>query len=168
MNFVYPGAKRRNTDDGGKRHQGPEVRKCEALGGLSVTHPQGSGSGRWTLGHLGWPQIHNETANGNVQNSELSEYSLPRGISSRHEDREWQSPGMTAPGAFSHFLTVLRDSLARFAFSFLESRSRSFMCLTLPIISMVITSVSPAEHFSRPVEDPGQFSVGGNTSCKSD
>ena len=45
----------------------------------------------------------------------------------------------TSPGALSHFLTVLRDSPVSFAIALLESLSRSFMRLTLPIISMVIT-----------------------------
>jgi hypothetical protein len=39
----------------------------------------------------------------------------------------------------SHFLTVLRDKPVRLAISLWESCSRSFMRLTLPIISMVIT-----------------------------
>jgi len=50
--------------------------------------------------------------------------------------------GTTSPGALSHFLTVLRDSPVSFAIAVLESLSRSFMRLTLPIISMVITFVS--------------------------
>ena len=37
------------------------------------------------------------------------------------------------------FLIVLRDSPVRLAISQLESNSRNFMPLTLPIISMVIT-----------------------------
>ncbi|CAM8630558.1 hypothetical protein MCEMSEM18_02947 [Comamonadaceae bacterium] len=47
--------------------------------------------------------------------------------------------GTTSPGALSHFLTVLRDSPVSFAMALLESLSRSFMRLTLPIIFMVIT-----------------------------
>jgi hypothetical protein len=44
-----------------------------------------------------------------------------------------------SPGALSHFLTVLRDSPVAFAIALIESLSRNFMRLTLPIISMVIT-----------------------------
>ncbi len=47
--------------------------------------------------------------------------------------------GATSPGALSHFLTVLRARPVRLAISLRESWSRSFMRLTLPIMSMVIT-----------------------------
>jgi hypothetical protein len=47
--------------------------------------------------------------------------------------------GAWSPEALSHFLTVLRDNPVRLAISLLESCSRNFMRLTLPIISMVIT-----------------------------
>lgn len=47
--------------------------------------------------------------------------------------------GTTSPGALSHFLTVLRARPVRLAISLRESWSRSFMRLTLPIMSMVIT-----------------------------
>jgi hypothetical protein len=40
--------------------------------------------------------------------------------------------------------------------SLLESSSRSFMRLTLPSISMVITFLTPAEKCSRSVEHRGQ------------
>jgi hypothetical protein len=49
----------------------------------------------------------------------------------------------------------LRDNPLNLAIALLESLSRSFMRLTLPIIPMVITFLSPAEIFSRSVEHPG-------------
>jgi hypothetical protein len=79
--------------------------------------------------------------------------SLPAGLSRLYF-------GITQPGALSHFLTVLRDNPVSLAIKLLESLSRSFMRLTLPIISMVITFLSPAEIFSRSVEHPGQFWIG--------
>jgi hypothetical protein len=71
--------------------------------------------------------------------------------------------GLFAPAALSHFLTVLLDRPVSFAMAQLESLSRSFMHRTLPIISMVITGLSSAEKFSKSVEHPSQFSVGGDT-----
>ena len=62
----------------------------------------------------------------------LKAESLPSGLVRRYL-------GATSPGALSHFLTVLRDSPVSFAIALLESLSRSFMRLTLPIMSMVIT-----------------------------
>lgn len=62
------------------------------------------GSVRWTLGHLGWPQIHNETSNDNDQNSELSEHSLPRRIDPKKYNAwdgsriEAQEAGFLEPG----------------------------------------------------------------------
>ena len=47
--------------------------------------------------------------------------------------------GVTSPGALSHFLTVLRDRPVALAIALVESLSRSFKRLTLPITSMVIT-----------------------------
>ncbi|CAM3911773.1 hypothetical protein POHY109586_24520 [Polaromonas hydrogenivorans] len=44
--------------------------------------------------------------------------------------------------ALSHFLTVLRDSTVSFAMALVENLSRSFMRLTLPNMSMVITFFS--------------------------
>jgi hypothetical protein len=41
--------------------------------------------------------------------------------------------------------------------SLIENPSRIFMRLTLPIMSMVITFVAPAEKFSSRVIHPGQF-----------
>ena len=68
--------------------------------------------------------------------------------------------GALSPGALSHFLTVVRESPVAFAIALWESLSRNFMRLTLPIISMVITFLVPAEIFSRSVEHPGQFWIG--------
>jgi hypothetical protein len=64
--------------------------------------------------------------------------------------------GTASPGSFSYFLTVVRDSPVRLDISLLESSSRSFMRLTLPSISMVITFLTPAEKCSRSVEHRGQ------------
>jgi filamentous hemagglutinin len=47
--------------------------------------------------------------------------------------------GAISPGALSHFLTVLRDRPVALAIALVESLSRSFKRLTLPITSMVIT-----------------------------
>ncbi len=65
-----------------------------------------------------------------------------------------------SPGALSHFLTVFLASPVRLQISPSESWSRHFMRLTLPIMSMVITSYIPAEKFSRAVEHPCQFWIG--------
>jgi hypothetical protein len=72
-------------------------------------------------------------------------------------------------------LIVLRDSPVRLAISLLESCSRNFMRLTLPIISMVITFLSLllkisagkwntlVNFESASTRLSGQFSVGVNT-----
>ena len=49
-------------------------------------------------------------------------------------------------GALSHFLTVVRDSPVRRAISERDSPSRSCILLTLPNISMVITSFPPPQN----------------------
>jgi hypothetical protein len=82
--------------------------------------------------------------------------------------------GTASPGALSHFLTVLRDSPVSFAMALVESLSRSFMRLTLPIISMVITLLyllkfsagqwNTLVNFGAALLAlSGQFSVGVNT-----
>lgn len=48
--------------------------------------------------------------------------------------------GSTSPGARSHFLIVLRDKPVRLAISLIDNLSRKYMRLTLPNMSMVITS----------------------------
>ena len=48
--------------------------------------------------------------------------------------------GTTEPGAFSHFLMVLRAKPVRFAIALIEILSRILMRLTLPNMSIVITS----------------------------
>ena len=66
-------------------------------------------------------------------------------------------------GQGHHFFTVFLASLVLLQISPSESWSRNFMRRTLPIMSMVITFYILAEVFSRAVEHPCQFSVGGNT-----
>ena len=65
-----------------------------------------------------------------------------------------------SPGALSHFLTVFLANPVFLQISPSESCTRHFMRLTLPIMSMVITSYIPAEKFSRAVEHPCQFWIG--------
>ena len=65
--------------------------------------------------------------------------------------------GWVAAGAFSHFLTVFLDKPVFLEISLIETPSRIFMRLTLPIMSMVITSFAPAKKFSSRVIHPGQF-----------
>jgi hypothetical protein len=57
----------------------------------------------------------------------------------------------------SHFLTVFRANPVRFAISLIESWSRNLMRLTLPTMSIVITSYFLLKYSAGTVEHPGQF-----------
>jgi hypothetical protein len=65
--------------------------------------------------------------------------------------------GSLSHAALSYFLTVLCASTVRFAISLIESWSRNRMCLTLPTMSIVITSFSLLKYSAGTVEHPGQF-----------